>query len=40
MKKKWIIIGLIILVVFIAGSSCVGKYNSIVTLDENVDTAW
>lgn len=40
MKKKWIIIGIIILVVFIAGSSCVGKYNSIVTLDENVDTAW
>ena len=40
MKKTWIIIGIIVLFVIIAGSSCVGKYNSIVTLNENVETAW
>lgn len=40
MKKGWIILGVIILIVLIAGGSCVGKYNQIVTLDENVDTAW
>lgn len=40
MKKKWIIIGIVVLVFFIFGSSCVGKYNTIVTLDENVETAW
>ena len=40
MKKKWIIVIVIVLVIFIAGSSCVGKYNTLVTLNESVDTAW
>lgn len=40
MKKGWIIIGVIILVVIIAASHGCGTYNQIVTLDENVETAW
>lgn len=40
MKKKWIIIGAIVLGMLIVGGSCVGKYNMIVTLNENVDTSW
>ena len=40
MKKIWIILGIVALIALIAGSSCVGKYNQIVTLDENVETAW
>lgn len=40
MKKSWIIAIIIVIVIFIAGSSCVGKYNTLVTLNESVDTAW
>jgi len=40
MKKIWIILIVIAAIIFIAGASCVGKYNQIVTLDESVDTAW
>lgn len=40
MKKSWIIAIIIVLIIFIAGSSCVGKYNTLVTLNESVDTAW
>lgn len=40
MKKIWIILGIIVLAIIIFGSSCMGKYNSIVTLNESVDTAW
>ena len=40
MKKKWIIIGAIVLALIIIGGSCAGKYNSLVTLTESVDTAW
>lgn len=40
MKKVWIILGIAVLVIVIFIGSCVGKYNSIVTLDENVQTAW
>lgn len=40
MKKSLIILGVVVLIVLIAGSSCVGKYNQIVTLNENVKTAW
>lgn len=40
MNKKWIIIGIIVLVVFAVGSSCVSKYNQLVTTGESVDTAW
>src|SRR3989338_5406512 len=40
MKKKWMIIGGVALVVFIMGSSCVGKYNQLVTLDESIQGSW
>lgn len=40
MKKVWIILGIVVLVLVIAGGSCMGKYNQLVTLNENVDTAW
>ncbi len=40
MKKTWIILGIIVLAVIIFGSSCMGKYNSLVTLNESVETAW
>ncbi|MFH1653276.1 MAG: LemA family protein [Pseudomonadota bacterium] len=40
MKKTWIIVGVIALVVLLVGSSCVGRYNNLVALNENVSTAW
>lgn len=40
MKKKWIIIGIILLVLVVFGGSCVGKYNQLMTLNESVTTAW
>ncbi len=40
MKKVWIILGIVVLVLIIAGGSCMGKYNQLVTLNESVDTAW
>lgn len=40
MKKKWIWIVGIVLFLLVAGSSCVGRYNVLVTLNESVDTAW
>ena len=40
MKKKWIWIIGIVLVLLVAGSSCVGRYNQLVTLNESIDTAW
>jgi len=40
MSKKWIVIIIIAAVLLIGGGSCVGKYNQLVTLNENVDTAW
>jgi LemA protein len=40
MKKKWIVIGIIVFVLIVTGSSCVGKYNNLVTLNESVTTAW
>ncbi len=40
MKKKWIVLGIIALVVIVTGSSCVGRYNQLVTLNESVTTAW
>lgn len=40
MKKKWIWVIVIALVLLIGGSSCVGRYNQLVTLNESVDTAW
>ncbi len=40
MKKKWIVIGIIALVLIVAGGSCMGKYNQLVTLNESVETSW
>jgi LemA protein len=40
MSKKWIVIIIIAAILLIGGGSCVGKYNQLVTLNENVDTAW
>jgi LemA protein len=40
MKKVWIIIGILVLVVLMFGGSCVGKYNQLVSLNESVSTAW
>lgn len=40
MKKALIVIGVIIFLIIIFGSSCIGKYNEVVTLNEAVSTAW
>ncbi len=40
MKKSYIIIGVILLVVFIIYRSITGTYNQMVTLDEGVTTSW
>lgn len=40
MKKTWIAIGIVVVVLIIIGSSCAGKYNELVTLNESVTTAW
>lgn len=40
MKKIWWIVGIFVLVVLIFGGSCVGKYNQLVTLNENVAKSW
>lgn len=40
MKKSWIIIGIIVVVIIIAYSSVKGTYNSMVTLDEGVSGQW
>ncbi|NOX46320.1 MAG: LemA family protein [Chlorobi bacterium] len=40
MKKSWIIIGIIVVVLIIAYSSIKGTYNNMVTLDEGVTGQW
>jgi LemA protein len=40
MKKSWIIIGVIVVVIIIAYSSIKGTYNNMVTLDEGVTGQW
>jgi LemA protein len=40
MKKIWIVLGIVILALVLIGSNLIGKYNSIVTLNESVATAW
>lgn len=40
MKKSWIIIGVVVLLVLIVGGSCVGKYNQLVTMDESITASW
>ena len=40
MKKTWIIIGVIVLLVILLYSSIKGTYNNMVTLDEGVTSQW
>lgn len=40
MKKKWIVLIIIGVVLLACGKYCVGKYNHLVTFNESVDTAW
>jgi len=40
MKKSFIIIGILVAAVLLIGSSLIGRYNNLVSLSENVDTAW
>lgn len=40
MKKSWIIIAVIVILVFIGYSSFKNSYNSMVVMDENVDGKW
>ncbi len=40
MKRSWIIIGVIVLVVILAYSSIKGTYNSMVSKDESVSAQW
>ena len=40
MKKIWIVLGVVVLIAFGVGASCVGKYNEVVTLNESVSNAW
>ena len=40
MSRGWIIVGVLALVVLVAGGSCVGRYNSFVTNNEQIDGAW
>ncbi len=40
MKKAWIIIGSIVVLLFLVGTSFVGMYNRLVGLNENVTTEW
>jgi LemA protein len=40
MKKMWIIVGIIVVILIAFGGSCVGRYNGLVTLNESVTTAW
>ncbi len=40
MKKGWIILGVILLVVLITGGSCVGRYNGFVRTNEQIDASW
>ncbi|MBI4126378.1 MAG: LemA family protein [Deltaproteobacteria bacterium] len=40
MKKKWIVLGIVAVIVLAGYGSCSGKYNQLVTLHESVQTAW
>ena len=40
MKKGWIILGVILLVVLMTGGSCVGRYNTFVGTNEQIDGSW
>lgn len=40
MNKKWIIIGVIVVVVLLVYSFFSGRYNTMVSMEENVNTQW
>ncbi len=40
MKKTWIILGVIVVIILIMYSSIKGTYNSMVTMDESVSASW
>jgi len=40
MNKKWIILGIVVVLIIIAYSSLKGSYNSMVALDEQVKAQW
>jgi len=40
MKQMWTVLGVIVLLVVILGGTIIGKYNSIVTLNESIKGAW
>lgn len=40
MKKVWIVLGVIGIVILLTIMSIIGKYNGLVTAEENVNTAW
>lgn len=40
MKKVWIILGVVALVLVILGGSCIGRYNSLVQSEEDIDQKW
>src|SRR5258706_9245293 len=40
MQKKWLALGVVVLVVAILGGSCVSKYNHLVSLDQKVKSQW
>ena len=40
MQKKWIVLGVVVLLAVIVGGSCVSKYNNLVKLDQGVKGQW
>ncbi len=40
MKKGWIAVGVVLLVVLLMGGSCIGRYNRFVTTNEQIDASW
>ena len=40
MKKLWIVVGVIALVMLITGGSCIGRYNGLVTAEEDIQEKW
>jgi len=40
MQRKWIVIGVVVLIVVVLGGSCASKYNRLVGLDQKVKGQW
>ncbi|MHB9144168.1 MAG: LemA family protein [Symbiobacteriia bacterium] len=40
MKKSWVVLGAIVLVIVVLASSLMSTYNSLVVMSENVDNSW